>query len=64
MDLVFLWNLFIYVLGACEGVLACSTCHLIFSKKDFDNLRDPLSCEEQDLLDLAYDLTDTLVILF
>ncbi|CAH8615735.1 unnamed protein product [Schistosoma margrebowiei] len=45
--------------GACEGTLACSTCHLIFAKKDFDNLRDPLTEEEQDMLDLAYGLTDT-----
>ncbi|VDP29596.1 unnamed protein product [Schistosoma mattheei] len=46
-------------LGACEGTLACSTCHLIFAKEDFDNLRDPLTEEEQDMLDLAYGLTDT-----
>ncbi|CAH8547821.1 unnamed protein product [Schistosoma turkestanicum] len=45
--------------GACEGTLACSTCHLIFAKKDFDNLHDPLTEEEQDMLDLAYGLTDT-----
>ncbi|CAH8625940.1 unnamed protein product [Schistosoma haematobium] len=45
--------------GACEGTLACSTCHLIFAKEDFDNLRDPLTEEEQDMLDLAYGLTDT-----
>ncbi|CAH8618198.1 unnamed protein product [Schistosoma bovis] len=45
--------------GACEGALACSTCHLIFAKEDFDNLRDPLTEEEQDMLDLAYGLTDT-----
>ncbi|VDP48965.1 unnamed protein product [Schistosoma curassoni] len=48
-------------LGACEGTLACSTCHLIFAKEDFDNLRDPLTEEEQDMLDLAYGLTDTLI---
>ncbi|CAH8631027.1 unnamed protein product [Schistosoma rodhaini] len=47
--------------GACEGTLACSTCHLIFAKEDFDNLRDPLTEEEQDMLDLAYGLTDTLI---
>nr|CAX73111.1 Adrenodoxin, mitochondrial precursor (Adrenal ferredoxin) (Ferredoxin-1) (Hepato-ferredoxin) [Schistosoma japonicum] len=45
--------------GACEGTLACSTCHLIFSRKDFDKLREPLTEEEQDMLDLAYGLTDT-----
>lgn len=24
--------------GACEGTLTCSTCHLIFSKADYDKL--------------------------
>lgn len=45
--------------GACEGTLTCSTCHLIFSKPDFDKLPDKPSDEEMDMLDLAYDLTDT-----
>nr|CAH8866058.1 unnamed protein product [Trichobilharzia regenti] len=45
--------------GACEGTLACSTCHLIFPKEHYDKLRDPLTDEEQDLLDLAYSLTET-----
>lgn len=45
--------------GACEGTLTCSTCHLIFSKPDFDKLPDKPSDEELDMLDLAYDLTDT-----
>ncbi|VDQ03523.1 unnamed protein product, partial [Trichobilharzia regenti] len=44
---------------ACEGTLACSTCHLIFPKEHYDKLRDPLTDEEQDLLDLAYSLTET-----
>jgi ferredoxin len=45
--------------GACEGTLTCSTCHLIFKKEDFDRLPDKPTDEELDMLDLAYDLTDT-----
>lgn len=45
--------------GACEGTLTCSTCHLILKKEDFDNLPDKPTDEELDMLDLAYDLTDT-----
>lgn len=47
--------------GACEGTLTCSTCHLIFKKEDFDRLPDKPTDEELDMLDLAYDLTDTWV---
>ncbi|XP_053569645.1 adrenodoxin-like [Bombina bombina] len=43
--------------GACEGTLACSTCHLIFDKNVFDQL-DPIVDEEMDMLDLAFGLTD------
>uniref|UniRef100_A0A182FSL1 Uncharacterized protein n=1 Tax=Anopheles albimanus TaxID=7167 RepID=A0A182FSL1_ANOAL len=45
--------------GACEGTLTCSTCHLIFSKPDYDRLPEKPSDEELDMLDLAYELTDT-----
>ena len=45
--------------GACEGTLACSTCHLIFKQEDFDRLPDEATDEELDMLDLAYELTDT-----
>ncbi|XP_062571507.1 adrenodoxin-like isoform X1 [Saccostrea cucullata] len=45
--------------GACEGTLACSTCHLIFSKEDYDRIPDKPTDEELDMLDLAYGLTDT-----
>ena len=38
--------------GACEGVMACSTCHVIVDKEDFEKL-PPASEEEEDLLDLA-----------
>ena len=38
--------------GACEGVMACSTCHVIVDSADFAALA-PASEEEEDLLDLA-----------
>ena len=38
--------------GACEGVMACSTCHVIVDAEDFGKL-PPASEEEDDLLDLA-----------
>ena len=44
--------------GACEGVMACSTCHVIVDEKDFERL-PPASEEEEDLLDLAAHATRT-----
>ncbi|XP_029922164.1 adrenodoxin-like [Myripristis murdjan] len=44
--------------GACEGTLACSTCHLIFEEEVYKQL-GPVTDEEMDMLDLAYGLTDT-----
>ncbi|XP_036413756.1 adrenodoxin-like [Colossoma macropomum] len=44
--------------GACEGTLACSTCHIIFEEETYKQL-GPISDEEMDMLDLAYGLTDT-----
>jgi len=44
--------------GACEGVMACSTCHVIVEANDFDKL-PPASEEEEDLLDLAAHATRT-----
>ena len=38
--------------GACEGVMACSTCHVIVDRADFERL-PPASEEEEDLLDIA-----------
>uniref|UniRef100_A0A452TNS7 Uncharacterized protein n=1 Tax=Ursus maritimus TaxID=29073 RepID=A0A452TNS7_URSMA len=43
--------------GACEGTLACSTCHLIFEEHIFEKL-EAVTDEENDMLDLAYGLTD------
>ena len=44
--------------GACEGVMACSTCHVIVDPKDFESL-PPATEEEEDLLDLAAHATRT-----
>ncbi|CAB4285907.1 unnamed protein product [Prunus armeniaca] len=45
--------------GACEGSLACSTCHVIVMDMDYYNkLEDPTD-EENDMLDLAFGLTET-----
>ncbi|OWF37525.1 adrenodoxin-like isoform X1 [Mizuhopecten yessoensis] len=45
--------------GACEGTLACSTCHLIFKQEDYDKIPDKPTDEELDMLDLAYGLSST-----
>ena len=44
--------------GACEGVMACSTCHVIVEADDFEKL-PVASEEEEDLLDLAAHATRT-----
>ncbi|KAJ7407565.1 Adrenodoxin [Willisornis vidua] len=58
LEVVVNQNLAIDGFGACEGTLACSTCHLIFDKDTFQKL-DAISDEELDMLDLAYGLTET-----
>jgi ferredoxin len=44
--------------GACGGELACATCHLIFEQEMYDTLPEKDE-EEDDMLDLAFELTDT-----
>jgi 2Fe-2S ferredoxin len=44
--------------GACEGSLACSTCHVIIDPNWFEVLKDPTE-DEEDMLDLAFGLTKT-----
>lgn len=44
--------------GACEGVMACSTCHVIVEAADFEKLPRATE-EEEDLLDLAAHATRT-----
>lgn len=44
--------------GACEGSLACSTCHVIVDPAWFAKLAKPTE-DEEDMLDLAFGLTET-----
>jgi ferredoxin, 2Fe-2S len=44
--------------GACEGSLACSTCHVIVDPEWYDLLKEA-SEDEEDMLDLAFGLTRT-----
>lgn len=44
--------------GACEGSLACATCHVIVDEAWFDRLGEP-SEDEEDMLDLAFGLKPT-----
>ncbi|PWN97745.1 ferredoxin [Tilletiopsis washingtonensis] len=44
--------------GACEGSIACSTCHVILPPEHYDALEEP-GDDENDMLDLAFGLTDT-----
>lgn len=44
--------------GACEGSLACSTCHVIVDKDWYKKLPPPEE-DEEDMLDLAFGLTRT-----
>ena len=44
--------------GACEGSLACSTCHVIIDPEWYDLLKEATE-DEEDMLDLAFGLTRT-----
>ena len=44
--------------GACEGSLACSTCHVVVDATWFAKLAKPTE-DEEDMLDLAFDLQET-----
>lgn len=44
--------------GACEGSLACSTCHVVVDAAWFDKLEEATE-DEEDMLDLAFGLTQT-----
>jgi 2Fe-2S ferredoxin len=44
--------------GACEGSLACSTCHVIVAPEWYDKLKSATE-DEEDMLDLAFGLTHT-----
>lgn len=50
--------------GACEGVCACSTCHVILEQKLYDDILDSmedksLKEDEEDMLDMAFGLSHT-----
>lgn len=44
--------------GACEGSLACSTCHVVVDGAWFGKLATPTE-DEENMLDLAFDLQET-----
>ena len=44
--------------GACEGSLACSTCHIVIEPEWYELLKDATE-DEEDMLDLAFGLTKT-----
>ena len=44
--------------GACEGSLACSTCHVIIEPEWYEMLSSATE-DEEDMLDLAFGLTPT-----
>jgi 2Fe-2S ferredoxin len=44
--------------GACEGSLACSTCHVVVDSDHFKTLEEA-SEDEEDMLDLAFGVTQT-----
>lgn len=44
--------------GACEGSLACSTCHVVVDQDWYDLLPQATE-DEEDMLDLAFGLTHT-----
>jgi 2Fe-2S ferredoxin len=44
--------------GACEGSLACASCHVILEENIYNTIEEPSEAEE-DMLDLAFGLTHT-----
>jgi ferredoxin len=47
-----------HVAGACEGSVACSTCHVVLSPEHYDILPEPED-DENDMLDMAFGLSET-----
>lgn len=52
------WDNGIDIEGACEGAMACSTCHVIVDPAWYDRMDEP-SEDEEDMLDLAPGLKPT-----
>ncbi|OUS13233.1 2Fe-2S ferredoxin [Rhodospirillales bacterium 47_12_T64] len=44
--------------GACEGSLACATCHVVIDPSWYGKLEE-VTEDEEDMLDLAFNLTET-----
>ncbi|PMD37528.1 ferredoxin [Hyaloscypha variabilis F] len=45
--------------GACEGSCSCSTCHVIVEDEELYDKMEEASDDENDMLDLAFGLTET-----
>ncbi|KAI5187399.1 hypothetical protein NEHOM01_2149 [Nematocida homosporus] len=45
--------------GACEGSLACTTCHVVMDRSSYERTKGSLTEREEDLLDSAKGLTLT-----
>ncbi|GAA6006355.1 hypothetical protein JCM11491_004925 [Sporobolomyces phaffii] len=52
------WEYDLDIEAACEKSVACSTCHVILEDDIYDKLEEP-DDDENDMLDLAFGLTDT-----
>lgn len=52
------WDNDLGIEGACEGSLACSTCHVVVDQAHFDALPEP-TMDEEDMLDLAWGVQPT-----
>jgi ferredoxin len=48
----------VFLEGACEGAIACTTCHVIVDEAHYPFAGD-ISEDEEDMLDMAYGLTRT-----
>lgn len=44
--------------GNCGGMLACASCHIIIEDANYFELLNPISDEEENMLDMAFDVTD------
>lgn len=46
------------MIGVCEGILVCFICYFIFSKEDYEKIKDKFIDEELDMLDFVYGFID------
>lgn len=52
------WHYKVPLEGACEGSVACATCHCVLPEPIYESLSDPTD-DEEDCLDLAPGLSET-----